>query len=171
MILSPFQGASGYERLSKLYIIEWAQHPFQYYDIQSSEIVQMSRVPQDLLAFQEALRYDGSPSKINRLFRLWELTNTRYLIGVAGLLDSINQKYGSGSTPIPHPVTIFNISAHGEPSSEGQIDNLYRGTGILDGEYALFEFSGALPRANLFSNWQVNADDQATLNEPGQPVL
>ena len=33
------------------------------------------------------------------------------------------------------------------------------------GDYAIFEFSGALPRATLFSRWRVNTNDAATLEE------
>jgi hypothetical protein len=47
-----------------------------------------------------------------------------------------------------------------------------------DGELALFEFTGALPRAKLFSNWQVSTNDDATLKtladknfDPQQTVL
>ena len=32
-----------------------------------------------------------------------------------------------------------------------------------DGQYAVFEFTGALPRAKLYSNWQVSTNDQVTL--------
>jgi uncharacterized membrane protein YfhO len=35
--------------------------------------------------------------------------------------------------------------------------------------YALFEFTGALSRATLFSNWKVSTNDQATLEEMASP--
>ena len=34
-----------------------------------------------------------------------------------------------------------------------------------DGPYAIFEFTGALPRARLYSNWRVSTNDEATLKE------
>ena len=47
-----------------------------------------------------------------------------------------------------------------------------------DGQYAVFDFTGALPRAKLYANWQVSTNDQATLKElasaefdPEQTVL
>jgi uncharacterized membrane protein YfhO len=47
-----------------------------------------------------------------------------------------------------------------------------------DGDLALFEFTGALPRAKLYSNWQVNTNDQAVLKtladlnfDPAKTVL
>jgi uncharacterized membrane protein YfhO len=36
---------------------------------------------------------------------------------------------------------------------------------VTNGPYALFEFTGALPRAKLYSNWQVSTNDRATLSE------
>ena len=32
-----------------------------------------------------------------------------------------------------------------------------------NGTYALIEFTGALPRAKLYSHWQVSTNDTATL--------
>ena len=47
-----------------------------------------------------------------------------------------------------------------------------------DGDLALFEFTGALPRAKLYFNWQVSTNDEATLKtlvsanfDPQQTVL
>jgi hypothetical protein len=47
-----------------------------------------------------------------------------------------------------------------------------------NGRYALFEFTGALPRAKLYSTWQISTNDTVTLQtlasanfDPGQTVL
>lgn len=40
-----------------------------------------------------------------------------------------------------------------------------------NGVYALIEFTGALPRAKLYANWQVNTNDQATLKELASPAF
>ena len=47
-----------------------------------------------------------------------------------------------------------------------------------DGDLALFEFAGALPRAKLYSNWQVSTNDAANLKlladlnfDPAKTVL
>jgi hypothetical protein len=34
-----------------------------------------------------------------------------------------------------------------------------------DGQYAVFDFTGALPRAKLYANWQVSTNDEAALKE------
>ena len=75
--------------LGMLYHIEWAQHHFLYYNIQSLDIVQLPRMPEDLAAFETALRPQGS-NTLFRMTRRWQLTNTRYLLGSASSLDPLN---------------------------------------------------------------------------------
>jgi len=38
-----------------------------------------------------------------------------------------------------------------------------------DGDLALIEFTGALPRAKLYSNWQVDTNDQAVFENSHRP--
>ena len=40
-----------------------------------------------------------------------------------------------------------------------------------NGQLAVIEFTGALPRAKLFSNWQANANDDATLHALASPAF
>ncbi|HEY1790090.1 MAG TPA: YfhO family protein, partial [Verrucomicrobiae bacterium] len=40
-----------------------------------------------------------------------------------------------------------------------------------NGRYAIFEFLGALPRVKLYSHWQVNTNDQATLEQLNSPIF
>ena len=42
---------------SGLYRIEWAQHHFPYFNIQSLDVIQMSRMPADLATFEGALQF------------------------------------------------------------------------------------------------------------------
>jgi len=46
-------------------------------------------------------------------------------------------------------------------------------TAVLNtnGPFALFEFTGALARAKLYSNWQVSTNDQAALDELARPAF
>ena len=67
----------------------------------------------------------------------------------------------------------------------GLLDRVREGTNVWfalptgsDGDLALFDFTGALPRAKLYANWQVNTNDQAVLKtlsnlnfDPAQTVL
>jgi hypothetical protein len=40
-----------------------------------------------------------------------------------------------------------------------------------NGQYAVIEFTGALPRASLYSNWQVSTNDQATISLLTNPTF
>ena len=63
----------------------------------------MPRMPADLAAFNGAfqigIKQDESgkliiaPETFPRVARLWELTNTRYLLGPAALLDLFNEQF------------------------------------------------------------------------------
>ncbi len=54
--------------------------------------------------------------------------------------------------------------------STGAVDTL---TAAPDdnGPFALFEFSGALPRAKLFAHWQISINNEATLEQLASPAF
>jgi hypothetical protein len=144
-----------------LYGIEWSQQLFPYYNIQSLDIIQMSRMPEDLAAYQAALTPSGAPDTLYLVARRWELTNTRYLLGPAGYLESLNQQLD----PIQHRFRIvqrFSIVPKPGIENPTQLSEL-TAVPAQNGEYALFEFTGALPRAKLYSHWQVSTNDNVTL--------
>jgi hypothetical protein len=174
----PFSAPSQFALFDQLYRIEWAQHQFPYNNIQSLDIIQMPRMPEDLAAFEGAISMDGTSNTAYRVCRRWELTNTRYLLGAAGFLDVLNQQLDPAKrrfriaksfdvVPRPGvttPTRLEELTAAVNPNGSGQ--------------YALFEFTGALPRARLYSHWQINTNDQATLKlmgsesfDPAQTVL
>jgi hypothetical protein len=121
----------------------------------------MPRAPVEYVAFESALSFDGTTNTLHRITRRWQLTNTRYLLGAAGFLDVLNQQID----PLRQRFRIaarFHIDGKpGIPNPTG-LDEL---TAVMtpDGEYAVFDFTGALPRAKLYANWQVSANDQVTL--------
>jgi len=141
----------------QLYRIEWAQHQFPYYNIQSLDIVQQSREPADLEAYQSAFAMGDRPEL---LARRWQLSNTSYLLGPADYLGSLNQVLD----PVQHRFQIlerFTLARKlGVQNFDGQLSEV---TAVPDsnGEYALFDFSGALPRAKLYADWQIctNSED------------
>ena len=160
-----FQGQSG------IYRIEWAQHHFPYYDIQSLDIIQMPRMPEDLAAFETALVGDGTSNTVFRICRRWELTNTRYLLGAAGFLDVLNQQLDPAKQRF-RIAASFDIVPKPGIATPMRLEEL---TAALNpggsGKYALFEFTGALPRAKLYSNWQVNTNDEAILKTMGSEAF
>jgi len=158
-----------------LYRIEWAQHHFPYYNIQSLDKIQMPRMPADLLAYEMALT-PRSAGTAYLLARRWELTNTRYLLGPAGFLDLLNEQLDPTQRRF-RIVQRFDIVA--KPGIE-RLTQLEQMTAALgeNGACALFEFTGALPRVKLYSRWQVDTNAQTTLQmltnadfDPQQTVL
>ena len=174
----PFNPPAQLALFSHLYDIEWKQQLFQYYNIQSLDVVMMPRPPVDYMEFETALFFDGTTNTLHHVTRRWELTNTRYLLGAAGYLEVLNQQID----PIHHRFRIaarFDIAAKPGVQNPSGMD-LTELTAVIkpDGPYAVFEFAGALPRAKLYATWQVNTNDQVTLQElasaefhPAQTVL
>lgn len=156
----PFNPPPGLGLFNDVYRIEWTQHLFLYYAIQSLDVIQMSRMAEDLKAYYEALS-PRSNSELGVMARHWQLTNTRYLLGPAGYLLVLNEQLdpGKGRFCI---VQRFDVQPKPGVITPTQLEQL---TAVPNdnGPYALFEFSGALPRAKLYSNWQVNTNDAANL--------
>ncbi len=174
----PFRAPPEYGLFDQMYRIEWAQHHFPYYNIQSLDVIQLPRVPADLAAFETALAGDGTSNTAFRVSRRWELTNTRYLLGAAGFLDVLNQQLDPEKHRFRIAATFDFVPKPGvvTPMRYEELTAAFTPGG--SGKYALFEFTGALPRAKLYSNWQVNTNDQATLQimgsasfDPAQSVL
>jgi hypothetical protein len=172
----PFRAPQGLELLDELYRIEWMQQHFPYYNIQCLDIIQMPRMPEDLKSYLEALSPRGNAETAPLYARQWQLTNTRYLLGAAGFLDAMNQQLD----PVQHRFRIakrFDILPKPGITQPTRLEELTAAVND-NGPYALFEFTGALPRAKLYSNWQVNTNDQAVLNtladlnfDPAKTVL
>lgn len=144
------------QMLQQVYGLEWTQHLFQFNNIQTLDIIQMPRVPTDIAAYETALQFDGQPQNIYRVSRKWQLTNTRYLIGTAGLINAI--KLLDPDQQRIKPMMAFEFF---QDKAGGPI--LTRTN--ASGPFALFEFTGALPRAKLYSNWLVSTNDQDTLKK------
>jgi hypothetical protein len=153
--------------LDQLYRIEWAQHLFLYYNIQSLDIVQMPRMPEDLMAFETALQPRTGADVSRVVARRWELTNTRYLLGPAAFVDLLNQQID----PPKHRFKIaerFEVVPKPGVVSPTKLEEL-TAVPATNGNFALIEFTGALPRAALYSNWQQSTNDQATLQTLADP--
>jgi hypothetical protein len=145
-----------------VYRIEWAQHHFPYYNIQSLDKIQMPRMPADLMAYEAALSPRPRSADTYYLYaRLWKLTNTRYLLGPAGFLDVLNAQLD----PVQQGFRIFQrFDIVPKPGIE-QVTQPVETTAAPgdNGALAIFEFTGALPRAKLYANWRVCTNDPATL--------
>jgi hypothetical protein len=143
-----------------IYRIEWSQHHFPYYNIQSSDIIQMPRTAEDLKAYLETLS-PHAEAELSLYARQWQLTNTRYLLGAAGFLNVLNSQLdpGHGRFRIVQRFDVVTKPGIIKPTTYEELT----ATSSPDGDLALFEFTGALPRAKLYANWQVNTNDTANL--------
>jgi hypothetical protein len=159
----PQQQLRGYDYLfggSGIYRIEWAQHHFPYFNIQSLDVIQMSRMPENLKAYLEALS-PQSQSQLALFRRHWELTNTRYLLGAAGFLDTLNQALDPAQQRFRIAQRFDLVPKPGVLQPTGLED--LTAMPSSDGELAVFDFTGALPRAKLYGNWQVSTNDTENL--------
>jgi hypothetical protein len=155
------------DQFEGLYNIEWSQQLFTYYNIQSLDIIQMPRMPEDLAAYQRALTPQGTPDTAYLITRRWELTNTRYLLGPTGFLDALNTQLD----PAKHR---FRIVARFDVEPKPGIDQVTSYEELTavpndNGACALFEFTGALPRAKLYSHWQISTNDNVTRQTLASP--
>lgn len=139
----------------QLYHTDWMQHLFQYYDVQSLDIVQMPRQPQD---YSEFMLKTFSPTNLARQGRLWQLTSTRYLLGLAGYLDSLNQSFD----PVQRRFRVHTLFTFTQ-ASDGQITTVVN----TNGPFALIENGAALPRASLFTRWQVITNNEEVITNNG----
>ena len=131
----------------------WLQYLCQYYNVQSIDMAQDPRPPVEKVNFLNQTSRSTT--------RLWELTNTRFLIGLAGpFADILNQQLD----PVRRSFRVHTAFVL-EQTPAGNITARTNTTG----PWALIEFGGALPRAKLFTDWQVSSNDQATLEMIGSP--
>ncbi len=153
-----------FSALHNVYRIEWAQHHFQYYRIQSLDLVQEPRAMADNQAYRAALR--------TNLARMWELTNTRWLLGVSGnLIDDLNQLLDPAQRRF-RLHTAFELEPKpGRPSADRVGLEDVTAVPRTNGLCGLIEFTGALPRAKLFAHWETSDDDEATLQKLVSPAF
>jgi hypothetical protein len=174
----------GPSQFSGLYGSEWTQHLFQYYNIQSLDIVQMPRRPVDFIAFETAMRPDGTPNTIHRLTRRWALTSTRYLLGAVPAQFPDATSFGEILNKQLDPerqrfrvLMSFDVALKpgvSNPTTYAQFTAVTNSAG----KCALFEFTGALPKAKLYSSWLTLTNDTEALNrltskefDPEQSVI
>jgi len=151
----PYPAANLLGQLSQIYNVEWLQHHFQFYNIQSLDVAQEPRLPADKEAYLQTVG--------GNILRYWQLTNTRYILALeADFPAQVNAMLAPGQNPL-HTRVAFSM----EPGEEGRIKVLTNGIT----PYALLEYTNALPRAGLYTQWQVNTNDQETLATLANPAF
>ena len=147
---------------------DWLQHAFPFHNIQSLDIIQWPRPPQMDRKFGRAFA-PTSNDDLDRYTRLWTLTSTRYILGMAGYLPTLNQSFDPGRERFSiHSAFQFTPKAGRSIESGIRADDLTT-TLSTNGPFAIFEFEGALPRAALFHDWRSMDSDEAILNTLSNP--
>jgi hypothetical protein len=154
--IAPFRLNEQFNFLQNYYQAEWLQHQFQYYNIQTLDVAnEGGRVAGEKLMY---LRYVDT-----NIVRKWQLTNTRYILGVAGMAEGLNQQLD------PVQKRFRQVMAFTFGQTPGS--SFYRVETNTTGPFAVLEFTGALPRAKLYSQWQVNTNDTNTLATLADPAF
>jgi hypothetical protein len=143
--------AGGYMTPNLTYLCHWwLENNYPLNDIESLEIDQAPRMPvldSDYLnLFNVASEHD-----IPRAVRLWQLSNTRYLL--AGMeweapLNQLGEPKNSFRTVMR--MNVVNKPGITQPEDQGDMTVQTNS----DGPVALFEFTRALPRTKLYANWK-----------------
>ena len=140
--------------LQSVYQAEWLQHQFPLFNIPSLDVIQDPRPSPDFQQYASAL--DGN------LSRLWELTSTRYILGLADPFASLLNRLIDPERQRFRQVTNFSV---GQNRAAG-----FPPQPVMNGVFGLTEFQGAMPRANIFGRWAVT-EDVETLQVLANPTF
>lgn len=133
------------DMFQSVYGMEWTQHLFPYYNIQTISVVQLPRRPLDYDVFEQAF-LPTSTATLHNIVRRWQLTNTRYIACATPLIGLLNQGFDPEQQRFKARVLFdFYQEKQGGPILIQTNAN---------GRFAIAEFSGALPRAKLYANWE-----------------
>jgi hypothetical protein len=144
---------------------QWLENQMPYNEIQTLDIWQMPRRPElDDTLLQGFSFESGTNANFARVARLWDLTNTRYVLGARALEGELNNLFGAGQ-PVFKPVMGFDLAAKpGTSETAGITLDDITAVPNPNGQYAVFENTRALPRVKLFPRWEVIADNPAALD-------
>lgn len=147
----------------------WLQTLFQYYNIQSLEPVQMPRTPElDDNYFRALAPGQGRPPGI--FIRMWELTNTRYLMGDKETILSFFQALEPGKQRA-RVVLTFDATLKPGANPQGPRPEDIVWVQNEGGRFGIVEFTGALPRVFLAPSWRENVTDEQALAELASPAF
>jgi hypothetical protein len=149
------------------YDIELVERLFPYYNIQSLEIAQMARQPQDLSDFDAAFSPKSAADMSRLLPRRWQLTNARYVVGLAALDGFLNRQVDTVQKRFRVIDRLDFVAKAGIKTPKRMEDLTVAPT--PEGRLALYEFTGALPRASLYSRWELAATQTAALKQLTDP--
>jgi hypothetical protein len=154
----------------------WLQNDFPYHNIQALDFSQASHMPDLDRLFLKAFELKGADfqnTDLRPAVRLWQLTNTRYILASAYIPGSVNTAdfLNQRTDPVHHGFRIkslFTMRRKPGLQSLGDIGDLTVES-TPKGELAIIENTRALPRAKLYSNWRTPPNDAGTLEILARP--
>jgi hypothetical protein len=149
------QAEAAQDLLRQVYGGEWMQHLFPFYNVASLEVVQEPRPALDNQIYRAAFMSSDPVVAMARQLRLWELTSTRHLLGLSGLVEPLNQQIDPGRGRF-RLITGFELR---QDRVEGP---LWTPTNA-QGPFGLIEFAGALPKVALHTRWETHTNAEALL--------
>ncbi len=93
--------------------------------------------------------------------RLWQLTNTRYILSTANGVDLLNER-GAAVNASFRIRALYNMVRKPDVIQPSDVGDLTVEEGEK-GSFAMIEFTSALPRVKLYSNWAIPTNDAAAL--------
>jgi hypothetical protein len=148
----------------------WIQNDFPYHNIESLDFSQASHMPDLDRDYLKAFELKGTDIRGTDLFpamRLWQLTNTRYILAASGGVDMLNARASRVNMRF-HIIKFFNLEKKlPVPDDVGDLTAVEG----PKGQYAMIDFSNALPRVKLYSNWAVPTNDATVLTNLADPAF
>jgi len=156
----------------------WQQNDFPYHNIQALDFAQWPRTPMLDASYLKKFALHGNDVAHCDLWpavRLWELTNTRYILSFAVLAPMLNKQVD--------PQHFLDIKTCLKVAPKPDLTFLEdagdtTAVPVDHSEFALMEYPKTLPRAKLYSHWQSPTNDDSTLDtlashefDPKQTVL
>jgi hypothetical protein len=135
----------------------WLENDYLANNIESLELDQAPRLPD--LDRNYINNFAGlSQQNLSSPVRLWRLTNTRYILADARVTPALNQ-LAEPKNSFRNVMLMDIVTKPGVTQVEDAGDLTVQPND--HGHVALIEFTLALPRAKLYSNWQMTDDSTA----------
>ena len=154
----------------------WLQNDFPDRNIQALDYAQWPRMPTMDSNYIGNFLCVSPEANLQPAVRLFQLTNTRFLIANASAAALLNEHGDPQQQAFLIRARLVMEKKDGIPEVEDPGDLTVDTK--TDGAFALIEYTNALPRAKLYANWAVSADDPAALStlvstnfNPWQTVL
>jgi hypothetical protein len=150
----------------------WIQNDFPYHNIQTLDFAQAPHMPDLDRDYLKAFELKGTDIRNTDLLpaiRLWQLTNTRYILASASGVDLLNAR-GRAVNASFQIRSLYNIVRKPEVLQPNDVGDLTVEEGSK-GAFALIDFPNALPRVKLYSNWEVPTNDNAALATLASPAF